>query len=86
MEPSITENLSARHRIAIIEEESQIAMKNIKELRHNALVERQIFEQFNHMLENLTHEVYEIKNDLHIIKETTPRAMRAISLITTRLY
>jgi hypothetical protein len=83
---SLSENLSVRNRISSIEEESLIAIKNIKELRQNAKIEKQIFDQFNRMLNNITNEVLEIRNDLHIIKETTPKAMRAISLITTKLH
>lgn len=38
------------------------------------------------MLNNITNEVLEIKNDLHIIKETTQKVIKAISLIKTKLH
>jgi len=38
------------------------------------------------MLQNLTIEVFKLKNDLQFVKNTAPKAMRAISLITTRLH
>jgi hypothetical protein len=50
------------------------------------MIEKRILQQFNIMLQNLTEVVYELKDDLQFVKNTAPKAMKVISLITTRLH
>jgi hypothetical protein len=83
---SLTESLKAKSRLSTIEEESSIALKNIKELKRNAITEKKILQDFNVLLQNLTNEVFELKTDLHFVKTTAPKAIKAISILTTRLH
>ena len=72
--------------MSAIEEESRLALKNINYLKVNAKIEKEILNQFNRMLQNLTGEVLELKENVALIKQTAPKAMRATALITTRLH
>jgi hypothetical protein len=83
---SVTESVTARNRMNALQEESDIALRNIRELRNNDITEKRILQEFNNVLENITSEVFVIKNDLQFVKNTAGKAMRAISLITTRLH
>jgi hypothetical protein len=83
---SLSESIKTKNRLSTIEEESNIALRNIRELKQNAITEKRIYKQFNVMLQNLTEVVYELKDELQFVKNTAPKAMKAISLITTRLH
>jgi hypothetical protein len=79
-------NVNSKDRISAMEEDNLLAIKHINQLKGNAHIEKQILTNFNSMLQNLTGEVLELKQNVALIKQTVPKAMRATSLITTRLH
>ena len=83
---SMVKSYSADSKIDILEEQSRIAMKNLNHLRLNDRTHEKILYEFSQVLKNLTNEVITIRNDLNIVKNTAPKAMRIISLLTTKLY
>ncbi len=59
--------LKTKNRLSTIEEESNVALRNIRELGQNAMTEKLILQQFNIMLQNLTEVVYELKHNLKFV-------------------
>jgi hypothetical protein len=83
---SLISNVQSKDRISALEEESMLAIKNVNQLKTNTHIEKEILSKFNRMIMNLTGELIELRENVQLIKQTVPKAIKAISLITTKLH